>query len=75
MRSATAKTLRVVCSSYAAWSTWCLGYPEQALQRKNDMVTLPGSCLILLAWLLLSALRPRSINSAARDRQPKNRQK
>ena len=30
---------RVVCSSYAAWSTWCLGYPDQALKRNNDMLT------------------------------------
>src|SRR5207302_1897628 len=30
---------RVVCSSYAAWSTWCLGYPDQALKRSNEMLT------------------------------------
>jgi predicted ATPase len=30
---------RVVCSSYAAWSPWCLGYPDQALKRNTDMLT------------------------------------
>ena len=31
--------LRVVCSIYAAWAPWCLGYPDQALKRNNDMLT------------------------------------
>ena len=30
---------RVVCSCYAAWSPWFLGYPDQALKRNNDMLT------------------------------------
>ena len=30
---------RVVCSTYAAWLPWYLGYPDQALKRSNDMLT------------------------------------
>ncbi len=30
---------RVVCSTYAAWSPWFLGYPDQALKKNNEMLT------------------------------------
>ncbi len=31
---------RVFCPSYAAWALWSLGYPEQALQRSHEALTL-----------------------------------
>src|SRR5262249_34613893 len=30
----------VVCYSFAAWTLWCLGYPDQALARSHEAVTL-----------------------------------
>lgn len=30
----------VACRSYAAWALWCLGYPEQALQRNRQALAL-----------------------------------
>jgi predicted ATPase len=30
----------VVCCSHAAWTLWCLGYPDQALARSQEAVTL-----------------------------------
>ncbi len=30
----------VVCHSFAAWTLWCLGYPEQGLVRSREAVTL-----------------------------------
>jgi predicted ATPase len=30
----------VVCHSYAAWTLWCLGYPDQALAQSHEAVTL-----------------------------------
>jgi len=32
--------LRVDCLSYAAWALWYLGYPDQALQRSQEVVAL-----------------------------------
>jgi len=31
---------RVECLSYAAWTLWCLGYPDQALKRSHEAVAL-----------------------------------
>ncbi len=31
---------RLDCLSYAAWTLWCLGYPDQGLQRSQEAVTL-----------------------------------
>ena len=28
------------CLSYAAWTLWMLGYPDQALQRSQEALTL-----------------------------------
>src|SRR5262249_4893827 len=30
----------VVCYSFAAWTLWCLGYPDQGLARSHEAVTL-----------------------------------
>ena len=30
----------VVCRSHAAWTLWCLGYPDQGLVRSHEAVTL-----------------------------------
>ena len=30
----------VVCRSHAAWTLWCLGYPDQGLARNDEAVTL-----------------------------------
>ena len=32
----------VTCRSYAAWTLWLLGYPEQALTKSRDALTLAG---------------------------------
>ena len=32
----------VTCRSYAAWALWLLGYPEQALTKSRDALTLAG---------------------------------
>jgi DNA-binding winged helix-turn-helix (wHTH) protein/predicted ATPase len=33
--------LKGFCLVYAAWSSWCLGYPDQALQQTQELLTLP----------------------------------
>jgi predicted ATPase len=33
--------LKAFCLVYAAWSSWCLGYPDQALQQTQELLTLP----------------------------------
>ncbi len=42
----------VACLSYAAWTLWCLGYPEQALQKMQEALTLARESLhpFSLAW-------------------------
>jgi TOMM system kinase/cyclase fusion protein len=30
----------VICRSYAAWTLWCLGYPDQGLAQSHEAVTL-----------------------------------
>src|SRR5215468_1484865 len=32
--------LKVWCLSYVAWPLWLLGYPDQALTRSNEAITL-----------------------------------
>src|SRR5262249_23011479 len=29
----------VLCQSFAAWTLWCLGYPDQGLTRSHEVVT------------------------------------
>ena len=50
----------VACLSYAAWALWCLGYPDQAMERCHEALTLgqklshPFSLALALsfaAWL------------------------
>ena len=41
-RSAMART-RGACLAYAAWTLWCLGYPEQALRRSRRRWPWPRS--------------------------------
>jgi predicted ATPase len=46
----------VACLSYAAWALWLLGYPEQALKRSREALTLaqelshPFSLAVALCW-------------------------
>ena len=52
--------LKIWCLSYAAWSLWLLGYPDQALTRSNGAITLAqelshpislAAALAYAAWL------------------------
>jgi predicted ATPase len=52
--------LKVWCLSYMAWPLWLLGYPEQALQRSQEAITLAqelshpislAAALAYAAWL------------------------
>ena len=46
----------VVCNSFAPWTLWCLGYPDQALVRSREALTLaqqsmhPFSLGLALCW-------------------------
>ena len=44
----------VACVSYGAWNLWCLGYPDQALERMHQASTLARESLhpFSLAWVL-----------------------
>lgn len=44
----------VACLSYSAWNLWCLGYPDQALERMHQTITLARESLhpFSLAWAL-----------------------
>ena len=44
----------VACFSYAAWDLWCLGYPEQALARMSQAITLAEDSRhpFSLAWAM-----------------------
>ena len=42
-------TLGWHCLSYAAWTLWFLGYPDQALKRSQEALTLAQECLTPLA--------------------------
>ena len=39
-RFATAIDPGVGCLAYAGWTLWLLGYPDQALERSNQALTL-----------------------------------
>ena len=60
-------------SRYAAWALWLLGYPDQALQRSHEALTLAQelSHPFSLACCPDSVL-PCSISSAGRGRPPKS---
>ena len=65
----------VSCRGYMARALWSLGYPDQALKRSHEALTLaqelshPGSLALALAYaLMLHRLRER-------DRRPKSGQK
>jgi predicted ATPase len=49
----------VACLSYAAWTLWALGYPDQALKRSQEALTLAQglSHPLSLAQALVAALR------------------
>jgi predicted ATPase len=49
----------VACLTYAAWTTWALGYPDQALKRSQEALTLAQglSHPLSLAQALIAALR------------------
>ncbi len=44
----------VACFSYSAWNLWCLGYPQQALEKMHQAITLARESLhpFSLAWAL-----------------------
>ena len=66
---------RVTCLSYAALALWYLGYPDQALERSHEALTLAQelSHPFSLAYALDFALS--SISTAGRDKQPRSGQK
>ncbi len=47
----------VACLSYVAWTLWFLGYPDQALQRVHEALTLAQELAhpVSLAWALVFA--------------------
>ncbi len=50
----TVQDAGVSCLSYAAWSLWLLGYPDQALARSREALTLAQKLAhpLTLAWAL-----------------------
>ena len=54
----------VVCRVYAAVTLWLLGYPDQALQRSHEALTLAGSSRTPSAWPTLCSLPLCCISSA-----------
>ena len=49
-----------------ALALWFLGYPDQALQRSHEALTLARELAHPSAWLLPWSLPPMSISSAGR---------
>ncbi len=64
---------RVNCLSYVSWTLWQLGYPDQALQRSQEVVALaeelshPWSVAFALGWTAVSHLLRRE-DKRARER-------
>ena len=55
-----------------SWALWYLGYPDQALARSQEAVTLAHQIAHPLSLSFTWAKRPSSISSAAKDMPPKS---
>ena len=62
------------CLSYAAWTLWYLGYPDQALKRSQEAVALAAGLSHLLVWLMPWRVLLFHL-SAGRSRSPKSGQR
>jgi tetratricopeptide (TPR) repeat protein len=49
------KTYEALCQVYEAWGLWLLGYPDQALQRSHEALSLAAHFYVVLADALLIA--------------------
>ena len=61
--------------SYAALDLWFLGYPDQALKRSHEALTLAQELSHPFSLAMALALLPCSINSAGRSTQLKSGQR
>ncbi len=66
---------RVCCLSYAALSPVVLGYPDQALKRIHEALTLAQELSHPFNLAFALTMLPCSINSARRGKQPKSGQR
>ena len=62
----------VTSLSRDSWALWYLGYPDQALARSQEAVTLAHQIAHPLSLSFTWAKRPSSISSAAKDMPPKS---
>jgi predicted ATPase len=67
--------LGVWCLSYVAWHHWLLGYPEQALTRSHEALTLAQELSHPHSLRLLSTMRPSCIATAGRGTLPRSGQR
>jgi predicted ATPase len=58
------------CLTYAALVLWLLGYPDRALQRSHQAVTLAQEVAHPLSWPVPWTMPLRSISTAGRGQQP-----
>ena len=65
----------VACLSYAAWTLWYLGYPDQALKRSHEALTLAQELSHPFSLAYAWAVLPGSISSAGRGKEPKSGQR
>ena len=66
---------RVACLSYAAWILWYLGYPDQALKRSQEALTLAEELSHPFSLAYALTVLPCSISSAGRGSAPKSGQR
>ena len=52
----------VMCLSYAAWALWFLGYPDQALKRSQEALTLARELSHPFSLAVALTLLPGSIS-------------
>ena len=61
------------CPSYAAWTLWMLGYPDQALQRRQEALTLAQELAHPFSLVAALSFAAWSISSAGSGRPPRHR--
>jgi adenylate cyclase len=71
----TAADHRVDCLSYAAWTLWLLGYPDQVLKRSYEAAALAEGLSHPFSLAYGLGLLPRAISSAERGRSPESGQR
>ena len=65
----------VVLPSSCSLALWFLGYPDQALEKSHEALTLAQELSHPFSLAFALTLLPCSISSAGRGRQPKSRQR